>query len=83
MSVEPTTDSPAQVVLKFLIFLPRRYSARLGLVQRETAGIEVAVILVGNNSKMAFNETEVSFGKTGSVEVFYEKTGIRLSGINT
>lgn len=81
--MEPTTDSPTQVVLKFLIFLPRRYSARLGLVQRETVGIEVAVILVGNNSKMGLNETEVSFGKTGSVEGFYEKTDIRLSGINT
>ena len=74
--MEPTTDSPAQVVLNFLIFHPRRYSARLGRVQRKTAGIEVAVILVVNNSKMGLNETEVSFGKTGSVEGFYEKIDI-------
>lgn len=39
----------------------------------------MAVILVGNNSKMGLNETEVSFGKTGSVEGFYEKIDIRLS----
>ena len=38
----------------------------------------MAVILVGNNSKMGLNETEVSFGKAGSVEGFYEKLDIRL-----
>lgn len=44
--------------------------------------VDVAAILMGNNSKMGTSEMGISFGQTGNVEELYEKISVKSCGIN-